>query len=290
VKAKLFVIGGAVLVLLAGAVSYVVFGGKDSGKALASVNGEEITVDRFLQEVEKVQEPTRGMFKEDPAKFLDMMIMKALLLQEIRKQGSQPGKEEKGEETAIQEFLQKKFSSPPAVSREEIGAFYETYKGRMEGKTLEQMAPMIEQVIQQQKQEEEYMRFLQEIRERAAVEINQERLKAMAAKPADATNTEEDFSKALKNGRPVLVDFGSNTCIPCRQLRPILQEIRKEYSGKLEVLVIDVYKHQDLAREYRIQAIPTVIFFDLNGKEVFRQQGFMPKAAILEQLRKVGVS
>ena len=58
----------------------------------------------------------------------------------------------------------------------------------------------------------------------------------------------------------------------------------------MEVLVIDVYKHQDLAREYRIQAIPTVIFFDSNGKEVFRQQGFMPKAAILEQLRKVGVS
>ena len=60
------------------------------------------------QNVEKVEEPSRGMVKENPAEFLDMMIMKALVLQEARKQGIQPGKEEKGEEEAIQQFLQKK--------------------------------------------------------------------------------------------------------------------------------------------------------------------------------------
>ena len=140
------------------------------------------------------------------------------------------------------------------------------------------------------KQEEEYMGFLEEIRNRASVEINQERLSAMRAKAPESTNTEEDFSKALKSGRPVLVDFGSNSCLPCRQLRPILQEIRKEQEGKVEVLVIDVYKYQDLAREFGIQAIPTIILFDSNAKEVFRNQGFMPKAAIMEQTRKVGVS
>jgi thioredoxin 1 len=103
-------------------------------------------------------------------------------------------------------------------------------------------------------------------------------------------NTRTRIFKALKSGRPVLVDFGSNSCIPCRQLRPILQEIRKEQAGKVEVLVIDVYKYQDLAAEYRIQVIPTIILFDSNAKEVFRNQGFMPKAAIMEQTRKVGVS
>ncbi|MFH1122445.1 MAG: thioredoxin family protein, partial [Pseudomonadota bacterium] len=91
-------------------------------------------------------------------------------------------------------------------------------------------------------------------------------------------------------GRPVLVDFGSNSCIPCRQLRPILQEIRKEQAGNLEVLVIDIYKHQALAGQYRIQVMPTLIFFDSTGKEVFRHQGFMPKTALMEQLKKVGIS
>jgi thioredoxin 1 len=290
VKTKLMMIGGAVLLLLAGALAYVYFGGKADGKALASVNGEEITVDRFLQEVEKIQEPTRAMFQEDPAQLLDMMIMKALLLQEVRKLGLLPGKEEKTEAAAIQQFLQKKFSSPPTVGREELAAFYGTHKDRMQGMTLEQVAPMIEQVIRQQKQEEEYMRYLEAIREKASVQINQERLKMMASKTSDSTNSEEDFSKALKSGRPVLVDFGSNTCMPCRQLRPILQEIKKEQEGKLELLVIDVYKHQNLAKEFRIQAIPTVIFFDSKGKEIFRHQGFMPKTAIQEQLTKMGVA
>lgn len=133
------------------------------------------------------------------------------------------------------------------------------------------------------------MSFLDELRSKANVEIDHDRLKAIAAKTTDGTNTKEEFYSALKSGRPILVDFGANSCIPCRQLRPILDEIRKEKAGKVEVLVIDVYKHQDLSREYKVQVIPTLVFFDANGKEVFRTQGFMPKAALLEHLAKIGV-
>jgi thioredoxin 1 len=292
VKTKYIVLGAAILVVLAGAaVFYFLFAGGRGGNALASVNGEKITVDYFRQEVEKVEEPVKGMIKENPAEFLEMMIMKALVLQEAKKEGFHPGKEENGEEKAIQGLMQKRFPSPAAVSKEELGEFYEMYKDRLEGKSLEEMAPMIEQLIQQQKMEQEYMRFLQEIRERAAVEINKEHLQALTAKTADIpTNTEEELATALKSGKPVLVDFGANTCMPCRQLRPILDEIKKEQAGKLEVLVLDVYKHQTLAGEYRIQVIPTLVFFDSSGKEMFRQQGFMPKAALMTELNKIGVS
>ncbi|RJR40640.1 MAG: hypothetical protein C4576_20095 [Desulfobacteraceae bacterium] len=290
-KKKHIVIVGSVFVILAGAaVFYFLFAGGSGATALASVNGEKITVAGFLQEVEKIQEPTRGMVKENPAEFLDMLIMKTLLVQEMKKQGIQPGNDVKGQEKAIQEFLQNKFSSAPAVSKEELVAFYETHKGQMEGKSLEEVTPIIEQFMQQQKQEEEYMRYLQEIRERAAVEIDKVRLQALAVKPPDAvTNTAEDLTKALQSGRPVLVDFGSNSCIPCRQLRPILQEIKKEQAGKLEVLVIDVNKIQNLAVQYQIQVIPTLVFFDSKGKEMFRHQGFKPKTALMEELKKIGV-
>lgn len=114
-------------------------------------------------------------------------------------------------------------------------------------------------------------------------------LQKTTAKPPDS-NTEEDFSNALKSGKPVLVDFGSNSCIPCRQMRPILHEVRKEYSGKAEVLVVDVYKYQSLAREHKVRMIPTLTFFDSNGKEVHRHQGFMSKKLILEQFKKMGIS
>jgi thioredoxin 1 len=102
------------------------------------------------------------------------------------------------------------------------------------------------------------------------------------------TNTGEELKKALLDGKPVLVDFGSNKCIPCRQLRPILKEVAQEFSGKAHVLVIDVFQHQALAREHRIHLIPTLIFFNAQGKEVFRRSGVWDKASIAKKLKDAG--
>jgi thioredoxin 1 len=291
------IIGAIVIIILAGVYYfYLIYSGESGAKVLATVNGEKITVDHFNQEIAKVKEPNRGIIKEDPAKLLETMIMRKLILQEAKKQGLLPSEEKKGpegsassEEAVVKEFLEKRFSSVPTVSREEVESFYEIYKDRMEGRPLEQVAPTIEQIIRQGKQQEQVERFIGDLRKSARIEINQDRLQEIAAKPPDS-NTEEDFSKALKSGKPVVVDFGSNSCIPCRQMRPILKAIRKEHSGKAEVLVIDVYKYQNLARKYKIRMIPTLAFFDSNGKEVHRHQGFMNKKAMLEQLRKMGIS
>lgn len=292
------IITGAIVIILLGGVSlfYLAYSGGSDVQVLATVNGEKITVDHFNQEISKVKEPNRGIFRENPAKFLEGMIMRTLVLQEARKQGLLSAKEKKGQEASassdealIKEFLEKRFASVPAVSQQEVETFYENYKDRMEGKPLEQVAPMIEQIIRQGKQQEQLEQFIKDLRKSARIEINHDRLQKIAAKPPDS-NTEEAFSKALKSGRPVLVDFGSNSCIPCRQMRPILKEIRKEHSGKAEVLVIDVYKYQNLARAHKIQIIPTLAFFDSNGKEVHRHKGFMSKKAITEQLRKMGVN
>jgi thioredoxin 1 len=76
--------------------------------------------------------------------------------------------------------------------------------------------------------------------------------------------------------------------MPCRQIRPILQEIKQEYTGKATVLVIDVYKYKELAGEYRIQVIPTLIFFDKSGKEVFRHMGAWDKASMVGKLKEAG--
>jgi thioredoxin 1 len=103
------------------------------------------------------------------------------------------------------------------------------------------------------------------------------------------TNTGEDLKKALLSRKPVLVDFGANKCIPCRQIRPILREIDKEYKGKAHVLIIDVFEQRELARDYRIQLIPTLIFFDPSGKEVFRHVGAWDKNSMIQKLREAGV-
>ena len=101
-------------------------------------------------------------------------------------------------------------------------------------------------------------------------------------------NIDEDLRKALISGKPVVVDFGASMCIPCKKLRPILREVGKEYSGKAHVLIIDVYDSRSLAREHRIQLIPTLIFFNSQGKEMYRHMGFWEKDSIVKKLKEVG--
>ena len=158
----------------------------------------------------------------------------------------------------------------------------------MEGKPLKEVAPAIEQIIREMKQREALGQFLGELRKNAKVNINQERLQKITAKPPDS-NTEEDFKKATAGGKPVLVDFGANSCLPCRQMRPVLMEVGTKYSEKAKILVIDVYKYQDLARQYKIQLIPTLVFFDSKGKEVFRHVGILEKEKIVAKLKEIGM-
>ena len=89
-------------------------------------------------------------------------------------------------------------------------------------------------------------------------------------------------------GLPRLVDLGAATCIPCKKMTPILDELAKEYKGKMQVDVIDLRYNREAATEYKIQVIPTQIFFDPSGKELFRHQGFMSKEDILTRWKQLG--
>ncbi len=88
---------------------------------------------------------------------------------------------------------------------------------------------------------------------------------------------------------PRLVDLGSTTCIPCKQMAPILEELKAELQGKVDVEFIDIAQNPQAADKYAINVIPTQIFLDQSGKEAFRHEGFYPKADILAQLEKMGV-
>ena len=101
--------------------------------------------------------------------------------------------------------------------------------------------------------------------------------------------TEVVIHAALDSGRPTLADFGARTCIPCKKMAPILAELGREYQGQANVLFTDVHETKKLAAAYRIQMIPTQIFFDTTGKEVKRHIGFMDKAAILKELQAAGL-
>ncbi|MCX5671004.1 MAG: thioredoxin family protein [Planctomycetota bacterium] len=90
-------------------------------------------------------------------------------------------------------------------------------------------------------------------------------------------------------GLPRLLDLGSTTCIPCKMMAPILEELKKDYEGRLQVEFVDVMANPDAATPYKISLIPTQVFFDASGKERFRHEGFFSKEDILAKWKELGV-
>lgn len=81
-----------------------------------------------------------------------------------------------------------------------------------------------------------------------------------------------------------MVDVGAKSCIPCKLMAPILEELKVEYSGRAAVIFIDVWEDRSQGPRFGIQSIPTQIFYDRHGKEVYRHVGFMDKEKIKERL------
>jgi thioredoxin 1 len=87
---------------------------------------------------------------------------------------------------------------------------------------------------------------------------------------------------------PKLLDLGADKCIPCKAMAPILEEMKKEYAGRLDVEFIDVWKNPDAAQKHVVEIIPTQIFFDASGKELFRHTGFFAKEDMLAKWKELG--
>lgn len=88
---------------------------------------------------------------------------------------------------------------------------------------------------------------------------------------------------------PRLIDLGADKCVPCKMMAPILDELKEEYQGRFEVEFIDVWKKPEAGRQWRIRVIPTQIFIDTSGKELYRHEGFFSKEDILEKWKELGV-
>ncbi len=99
----------------------------------------------------------------------------------------------------------------------------------------------------------------------------------------------QDFSKVPVKGMVTMIDLGAKKCIPCKMMAPIMEKMEKVYQGKAAIVFIDVWENRGQAGRFGISSIPTQIFFDPDGKEVYRHVGFMAEEAIVAQLKKMGV-
>ena len=109
-------------------------------------------------------------------------------------------------------------------------------------------------------------------------------------KKAGAPATSQEPANTSASGLPRLVDLGSTTCIPCKMMAPILEELKKEYAGRMQVDFIDVNKDPDAAKPFGLRVIPTQVFYDASGKEIDRNEGFISKEDILARWRNKGIT
>jgi thioredoxin 1 len=105
-------------------------------------------------------------------------------------------------------------------------------------------------------------------------------------RPGVAQNAQD---LTAKKALPRLVDLGAGKCIPCKKMAPILAELKKEFAGRLDVEFIDVWENPSAGELYRIKLIPTQIFYDASGKELFRHEGFFSREDILAKWKELGV-
>jgi len=113
-------------------------------------------------------------------------------------------------------------------------------------------------------------------------------LKKKAASGEVAGVDASESGPIQKDGLVRLVDLGAGKCIACKMMAPILAELQREYAGRLRVEVIDVGEDPDEVRAYGVRIIPTQIFFDASGKELFRHEGFYSKGDILSKWQELG--
>ncbi len=107
--------------------------------------------------------------------------------------------------------------------------------------------------------------------------------------PAGQHTAAVDVGQEPKAAIPRLVDLGAGKCIPCKMMKPILDELREEYRGRFDVVFYDVWENTDKAKEYGVNIIPTQIFYDAAGTELFRHEGFYSKEDILGKWNELGI-
>jgi thiol-disulfide isomerase/thioredoxin len=267
-----------------GGLSFAKLGDLPEGVLLHS-GSTDITSTNLEEEIGKAPESVREGLKKNGFFVLEQMATKKLVLELAKRQAAEAKKDiaSKSEQDILNDYVQG-LVGQVAATDEEIAKFYEENKDACGGATFEQMKGQLKQYVLKQKQQDALTEHLRTLGQRMPITISASWTKEQAASAKD-----NPVDKARGSGKPTMVDFGASGCRPCDMMAPILTDLKKKYEGKASILFVHVREDQILAARYGIQSIPVQVFFDKDGKEVYRHTGFFPQADIEKKLAEFGV-
>lgn len=102
--------------------------------------------------------------------------------------------------------------------------------------------------------------------------------------PAATAAAPDFFAAGVAQGRPTIVEFGASACASCKEMKVVLDELRRTHGTQIGIAEVDLIKQREAIPRYRIQVMPTQIFFDGQGRETGRHVGVIDGAAILARL------
>ena len=244
-----------------------------------------LTQDRIDAEIARAPQDLQPQLRKNAFYMLERIATGQFLLREAKAAAALEGRTAAGvaDDQLIQGYLQKA-ASGATVSDPEIADFYAANRDMVGNQELEAVKEPIRGYMVQQKQQLIVNDFIQALGRRMKIAVSAPWVKQQAELAAD-----NPVDRARRSGRPSLVDFGSQGCRPCDMLAPILETLKKKYEGKANVVFVSVREEQILAARYGIQSIPVQVFFDAEGREVFRHIGFWPREGLEKRLAEIGV-
>ena len=213
---------------------------------------------------------------------LEQMAVRKFLEQEARDWASRNRISASGDEL-VRKYVRSVVPTP-VVTDAEVSRFFQENRSMFESATFDQVKADVRAYLEEEKRAAAVRGYLKAASSRHAVQVSR-----TWAGEQYQTWIKNPVEQARRSGKPSLVDFGKDTCQPCRIMAPLLADLRQEYKGKLNVLFIHVDKEPVLAAHYEAEVIPMQVFYDKYGKEVETHVGLLNRNEINLKLKRIGI-
>lgn len=239
-----------------------------------------ITESDLAKLVKNADPEIQGQLKRNLIFVLEQDATRRILLEEAKKAGY---KSEGSDSQTVMKFLNDKASSV-TVTDEELKQFYTENKSLLGGASFKDVKDSLRNFILAKKRQQVVFTYVNTLMDNTPIEINSKWVDAQAPIMRD-----NPVDKARFSGKPTMVEFGASGCRPCEMMQPIVEDLRKKYSKQMNVVFLHVRENPILAARFGVSAIPVQVFYDKEGKEVFRHVGYFPEKEVLKKIEQIGI-